>query len=135
MNTSPQLFHEHFEDALREVIATLGGFKVVASKMRPEKTPEAAARWLHDCFNEGKQERLSPDHVMYLLREGRRVSAHAGMNYLLRECGYHDAQPLDPEDERAILQRQFVQSVQQLAVLTERIARTDPQSPSLRVAS
>lgn len=128
---TPALFHESLEDALKEVIRTLGGFKLTATAMRPEKSPEAAARWLHDCFNDGKAERLSPDQVMYLLREGRRIGVHAGMNYLLRECGYHDAQPVDPEDERAILQRQFVQSVQQLSILASRIERTE--APPLKV--
>lgn len=48
----PSLFHESLEDALRDVIQASGGPKIVASRLWPDKAPEAARRSLLDCLNE-----------------------------------------------------------------------------------
>lgn len=67
------LFHESLNDALREVVQTLGGTKKVGVLMRPEKSADEAARWISDCLNPDRREKFDPEQVLWLLREGRRV--------------------------------------------------------------
>ncbi len=93
---SQELFHETIADALRETIACLGGMKVVAARMRPELSADHAARWLSDCLNADRRERLCPEQLLWLLREGRAANCHAAMNFLAMDAGYR-AEPVEPE--------------------------------------
>lgn len=115
------LFHESLSDALRECIAVCGGLKRVGGKLWPEIEADAAGRRLSDCLNDAKREKLSPEQVLLILRLAREVGCHAGVNFMLRDLGYADAQPIEPEDERAALQRQFIESTRALAKLAQRI--------------
>lgn len=121
--TAPALFHESITDALREVVQALGGFKKVGGAMRPEKPVEEAARWLADCLNQDRREHFDPDQVLWLMRAGRLIGAHAAANYLMRESGYADPVPVDPEDERARLQREFIAAAETVQLIAERLAR------------
>ena len=123
MNQS--LFHDSFSDALTEVVKSLGGHKTVGLALRPDKSADSSARWLNDCLNPSRSERLDPDQVLFVLREGRKAQSHSAMNYLLREAGYADAQPIEPEDEKAALQRQVIESVKSLEQIMTRLNRTE----------
>jgi hypothetical protein len=118
---TPNLFHDSLTDALNDTVKALGGHKVVGAALKPEKSPEAAGRWLHDCLNPNRPERLEPDQVLFILREGRKHNAHEAINYLLRESGYADAVPIEPEDERARLQREFINAVAVVQQLGKRL--------------
>jgi len=122
---TPHLFHDTLTDALVEVVKSLGGFKTVGLALRPDKSADAASRWLNDCLNANRAEHLEPDQVLFILREGRKAQSHAAINYLLREAGYADAQPIEPEDERAALQRQFNQRVDDLKTILARLDRNE----------
>lgn len=121
--SQPALFHESIIDAIREVVQALGGAKVVGARMRPDLPPDHAGRWLADCLSHERREKLSPDQVLWLAREGRRVECHALMHYLARECGYSDPVPVQPEDERARLQREYIEAARHLSSTAERIER------------
>jgi hypothetical protein len=41
--------------------------------------------------------------------------------YELRAAGYADPQPIEPEDERARLQREYVAAVRTLTALTQKL--------------
>ena len=119
----PALFHETLLDALREVVHVLGGTKAVGAKMRPEKGADTAGKWVSDCLNADRAERFDPEQVLYLLRAGRAAGCHAAANYLMREAGYADPTPVEPEDERARAQRDFEAAVKTLGTVTDRLAR------------
>lgn len=130
-----QLFHESMNDALREVIGACGGAKQVAARLWPEKTPDAAHRILLDCLNETRPERLDPDRLRLVLRLGREANCHAAMNYLLRDLGYADSQPLDPQDEHAQLQRDYIAATKALQGIASRIESRMPGSAGLRMSA
>lgn len=117
------LFHESITDALREVVQALGGAKKVGAAMRPEKTVDEAARWLADCLNSDRREKFCPEQVLWLLREGRKAGCHAAMNFLAMDSGYAAPTPVEPEDEMAKLQRQFIESTRSMAQMMARIER------------
>jgi hypothetical protein len=125
MTTKPQtnLFHESLSDALKDVIMQAGGTKSVGSKLWPEIAPDAAHRKLLDCLNENRAEKLSPDQVLFLLRLGREVGCHAAINYLTAESGYSQPSPIEPEDQRAQLQRDFIQAAQVMKSISEQMSK------------
>lgn len=117
------LFYESITDALRDTVRACGGPKVVACKLWPEKAPYAAARLLADCLNEHRAERLSPDHVMMLARMGKDHGCHAILHYQCAELGYTVPTPVEPRDEAAELQRQYIEATRALLKMSERIER------------
>lgn len=120
---APSLFHDSVEDALREVIQALGGAKKVGASLKPDKPVDEAARWVLDSLNIDRRERFDPSQVVWLLREGRRIGCHAAANFLMRESGYADPSPIEPEDERARLEREFIAAVKVMSGMADRLAR------------
>jgi hypothetical protein len=117
------LFHERMEDALLEVINACGGRKAVACKMWETKPPRDAHNLLDACLNSERREKFGPDEILYLLRRGREVGCHAAMRYLTLECGYSPPVPLNPEDEKAVLQRQVIEAWKTIERSLDRLER------------
>lgn len=115
------LHHESITDALREVIQAAGGAKVVGSKMFPDMTVDYAAGRIRDCLNNDRRERFTPEQVLMLLRLGHQVGCHAAMAFMAREAGYSDPQPVEPEDEVARLQREYVEATKALLQMANKI--------------
>jgi hypothetical protein len=119
----PALFYETFNDALDACVKACGGAKVVGCKLWPEKTPDAAHRLLLACLNEDRAERLGPEHLLMIMRLGRERGFHAAMNFIARDSGYGDPMPIEPEDEKARLQREFIEAQRSMQKLAERMER------------
>ncbi|AVL70848.1 hypothetical protein CEQ07_05115 [Oligella urethralis] len=117
------LFYESFNQALTAVVAACGGAKKVGSILFPEKTADAARSQLLDCLNDDRPAKLSPEHIIMVLRMGQEVGCHAAINYISSEAGYSTPQPITPEDEAAKLQREFIQSMKAMQSLTEKMER------------
>ena len=113
-----------FNDALVAAVKALGGSKVVGALLWPEKAPDAAQRLLLDCLNDDRPAHLTPDHVRLILRLARQRGHHDAVAWLLADLGYAAPQPVEPRDEVAELQRQFIEAsraMQQLAGKIERL--------------
>lgn len=115
--------YESLNHALIDAVKALGGSKVVAAKMWPEKDALAAQRHLLACLNEDKPERLSPDHLMLLLRMARDIGHHAAFSYMSGLLSYAEPQPINPRDELIELLRMYEQDKKRSAVRDERIER------------
>ena len=124
---------ESLNDALVECVKAAGGSKVVGPAIWPAKGMEAAQRHLLSCLNPDRNEKLGPDEVLMVLRMARESGFHAGAAFVLRDLGYADPVPIEPEDERATLQRQFIESTRALSKLADRIEKLD--RPVLRSAA
>ena len=130
-------------DSLTEALVTCvkacGGSKQVACVLWPEKAPDAAKRLLLDCLNDDRPAHLSPDHVMLVLKLARAKGCHAGFYYMADALGYSQPTPIDPRDEVAELQRQFVAATQSMAAMVQRMEQLQPAVqvtgfPNLRAA-
>jgi hypothetical protein len=130
---TPALFHESLSDALRECVGVCGGLKAVGVLLWPEKGADVAGRLLADCLSDAKREKLSPEQVLLVLKLARGRGCHAGITFIARELGYTDPQPIDPEDERAKLEREFVEAAKQMQRMADRIERL--AQPKLRSAA
>lgn len=115
------LWHDSLAAALEAAVYAIGGPKVVASELWPSKSPQDAARQLHHCLNQDRAEKLSLDEIEWILQRARAAGCHVAMAYLAQRCGYADPQPVEPEDERALLQRQFIEAKDELARLVARM--------------
>ena len=132
MPEQPALFHETLNDALRELLQALGGAKKIGPLIRPEKTVDEAARWLLDCLNTDRRESLHPEQMLWLMRRGREVGCHAAINYLCTEAGYSTPAPVEPEDELAKLQREYIQAVKLIASITPKIEQAQTKLAAVR---
>lgn len=111
------LFHERIEEALDEVIKACGGRKRFAAEMWPDKPARDAHNLLDACLNPERRERLSPAQVIYVMQRGRAKGCHAVMRYVARECGYEEPKAIEPEDQRAKLQREFIEAQRRMEVM------------------
>jgi hypothetical protein len=118
-----KLIHDSFLDALGEVVRALGGIKVVGPRMRETKSREAAITWLKDCLNTDRREKFDLEDVQWLLREGRKIGCDTGLHFLCEDAGYTPAQPIEPQDEAAELQRMFIESVRTQQKTLERLGQ------------
>lgn len=128
------LYFDDVDDAMRHVVAVLGGPKKVGPMLRgQELSVDAAARWISDCLNADRPAQFHPNHMMALLRAAHEIGDHTAMNYLSSECGY-SAVPVVPEDEAAELKRQFIESASQMQKMADRIAEMEARA-QLRVVT
>lgn len=118
-----ELVHESINDALGFIVQALGGAKKVGAVMRPELPVDQAATWVRDCLNPSRRERFCPDQVIWLLKAARKENVHSAFYFIAQECGYTDPLPVEPEDERAKLQREFIQAQKAMTQLAARMER------------
>ena len=124
---------ESLNDALIEAVKACGGSKAVGIALWPAKGVEAAQRQILACLNPERSEKLGPDELLHVLRMARERGCHVGMQYLAATLSYAEPVPTEPEDERATLQREFIESTQRMARIAERIERLN--GPMVRAAA
>lgn len=116
------LFHESVGEAIKATVAQLGGSKAVAAMLWPEKPVDEATRLLLDCLNPDRAARLDPDHLVLVLKLARAKGIHTAMTWIAEDIGYA-VQPIEPEDEDAELQRQFILAIEHAEGLALRMER------------
>lgn len=122
------LWHDRIEEALQAVVVALGGPKKTGMLLWPSKTPADAARLLNHCLDPERNEKLSLAEIMLLLREGRRAGCHTATVFICRDAGYQDPLPIEPENEMARLQRDYIESVERMEKLTREMRRMQLQA-------
>lgn len=115
------MFVEDLNDAIRDTIKALGGYKKVGHEMRPELDVDAAGRWLSDCCNPDRRDKLSPEQVAFIRRRGRQEGVHILATFEAKDAGYAPPKPIEPEDERAELMREFVRMGRDMKALASRL--------------
>jgi len=122
IDNQDSLFYESVNDAIKDIIKHLGGNKFVGNKLWPEIAVDKVSGKLSDCLNESRAEKLSPEQFILLLKLGREIGCHVAINYVARECGYADPQPISKEDQAARLQREFIQAAKVMNDLSNRLS-------------
>jgi hypothetical protein len=111
------LFFDTYEAAIRSAVDAIGGLKVVGSMLWPTKEPDEAGRTLAACLNPEKREKLDLNELRMIRREARKRGIHVLAAYEARDAGYADPQPVEPEDERARLMREFIEASKRMEAL------------------
>lgn len=114
---------DSFNDALIAAVKAIGGSKVVGPMLWPEKMADAAQRQLLDCLNPERPAHLTPEQVQFVLRKARMAGYHDATDWLLAELGYAAPVPIEPADESAELQRQFIAATEAMGQLMQRMER------------
>jgi hypothetical protein len=120
---TPSLFVESIDEAVAEVAHACGGRKALAVSMWPSLPVRDAHNRFDACCNPERREQFHPSDLLYIARRGREAGCHSLMLFIARETGYSDPQPLEPEDERANLQREFIRAQKGLEALAKRMER------------
>lgn len=115
------LFFDTCEAAIRSAVDALGGLKIVGSLLWPTKEPDDAGRTLAACLNPDKREKLDLNELRMIRREARKRGIHVLAAYEARDAGYSDPQPVEPEDERAKLMREFIEASKRMAGIEARL--------------
>jgi len=123
MNATQPLFFEDLNDVLRHTVQVSGGVKEVASRLRGDKSVDAAATWLRACLSHNERERFSPEQVEALVRIGREAGCHAYMHYMASTLGYSVPTPLSPEDVKARASAEVMKALTEIAAITTRLQR------------
>lgn len=125
--TQADLFDVDYYDALRSVVIALGGSKVVGAKLRPEKSPDDAARWCNNCLDKKRRDKFDIDDVLRMLRAARRVAFHDGINFFAAWCGYQPPIPKSAQEEERDLGLQIVEGQKRLEALYIQVGRLREQ--------
>lgn len=123
VNDQQELWHDTLEDAIRSAVDAIGGPKRVGSLLWPTKRITDASRLLSHCLELDRPEKLAMGEIELIGRLAHNAGCHTIATYLMRAWGYHDPQPVEPRDEAAELQRQFVAAVQAQKDIMRRLER------------
>lgn len=119
--TQQPLFCEDIYEALKTIGQAYGGSKKMGSLLWPDKPVDKAAQLWTDCLNRTRAEKLDPEQVILVLKIGREIGCHVGVDFISKECNYR-WETIEPEDEKARL----LQEVKLLgAELKQCLARLD----------
>lgn len=110
-----------FNEALIDAIRACGGSKSVGVSLWPSMGVEAAQRKLLVAMNPERAEKLGPDEVLHIMRLARQRGCHAPINFLLADLSYAPTTPVQPADEAAQLQREYIEAARAMAQLAKRI--------------
>jgi len=128
------LFHEDIYKALDTCIQALGGAKAVGVTLWGESAlPDQQGQKLNHCLDPNHAQKLSLEEMLWILRKAHDAGCHAGVNYICRDTGYSDPQPLDLEDETAQREREFIQAVANLQKLAGNISDLSGRSKPARL--
>lgn len=116
-----RLWYESAEEALQSLVDALGGYKRVGAELWPSLPALEAGRRLADCLNPARAHKLELREVLWLLRKGREAGCHIALAYVNEACGYAPPEPVNPEDEHAKLQREFIAAVESLDQIRKRL--------------
>lgn len=112
---------ETFNDALIECVKSAGGSKVVASILWPEKPMQQAQQLLLACLNTDRAEKLNPEQALFIIKLAKDAGVHVGIDFICSSLSYTKPQPIQPEDEKAQLQREFIEAQKAFAQLSKRM--------------
>ncbi len=115
---------ESMNEMLIACVKASGGSKVIGPILFPDKVKtnkdtseintEPAQRWLLNCLDEGRAEKITPDQALLIMRLAREKGKHIGIGYLCESLGYSMPNPIDPADVKARLQIEFIEAVNKL---------------------
>lgn len=120
---------DDINEALIDAVKACGGSANVGAKLFPEKTTQSAQRMLLDCLNPDRPAHLTPEHVMFVARLARDKGHHALMEFMAASLGYAPPVPVEPRDEMAELQRQFIAAVATVQAIGNKIESSRLYAP------
>lgn len=113
--------YDSYEDAIRDTVMALGGFKRVGSILWPAMPADDAGRKLSACLNTEKREKLDLGELRLIRYTAREKGVNTLMSYECRDSGYAEPVPITPEDEAAQLMREYIAAVKLMDSIQSRM--------------
>ena len=123
-----ELFQEDLYDAFRHAVKALGGAKRVASRLWPDKPTDTARILLLHCLDMERPEKLDLYQIAWILREANKRDCNIAMEKLAADCSY-EARPINPELERDELRRNYIEAVERLDQIAQRMKKFNDAMP------
>lgn len=117
------LIVDTINDAIRDTVRALGGSKMVGPQLWPTKKSERSEKDLDDCLNPNNPRKLDIDEILMIARLGRDKGIHLIATFVCRDIGYADPVPVNPEDQKTELMREFNERVDAVLVMAHQIKR------------
>lgn len=95
--------------------------KIVGTMLWTTKNPEDAGKYLSNCLDKSRQEKLCVEEYLWLKKEAKRVGCHILHAYDCEFTEYQISNPIEPKDEVADLQTQYISAAREMKRLAERI--------------
>jgi hypothetical protein len=111
------------EDALTADIASLGGPYRVGKMLRPEMEKEAARGWVLNCLNPKHAQNFTQAQIALIVSRAREVGSTHYAEFWAVNNNMTKPVKIEPEDEKARLQREVVRAVETVKGLVERLER------------
>jgi hypothetical protein len=126
------MHHEDIYDAIGTAVLAAGGYKRVAGKLWPSKSPQSAYAHLKNCLRDDKAEKLDPAELVRIMQMARDVGEHAVMHHLADACHYTRPEPVDPETERDRLHREVLEMGGRLERMLAELRQADSRLRSVK---
>lgn len=117
------LFLQDEFEALRVDVARVGGAQVVGDMLWPDKGPIKAGEHLNNCLSRDRREKLDYSQIIFIKAEARKVGSFAAQRYENEMIGLAPPVAIEPEDEAAKLQRQFIAAQQGMNTILKRMEK------------
>lgn len=115
------LIPQDIYEAVEACVVALGGRQTVGHMIWPDlDDPVEAGKKLGRCLNQSHAEKLSVDQLIFIMKQARQVNCHVAMDYISNKCNYK-YEPVEPEDERAKLQREHIAAINLLSEITKKM--------------
>jgi len=112
-------FYESAEDATHSaILASRLPLKEVAAVLWPALKTDSAHARLRGSLNTDRPEKLTADEHIFIANHCQQFHF---LHYTAQQCHHSQPVPVDPDDEKAELQKQFIRSVTELRQLAGRI--------------
>jgi len=128
------LIHESIIDAMREAVQAIGGNKKLGALLYPDLPVDQAAGRVRDCLNPDRREHFTPEQMLLIARLAKAEGNSAIMEFLALDLGYLKPVSVEPEDQIARLQREFVEATKSLHHMAIRIETITATAAMRRVA-
>lgn len=119
-----QFWHDTWEDARDADINALGGRKKLAARLWPADDEETRQSRIKACCAPGHKQEFKPSEVIAIKRWARESASTAMIDFEAHELHFR-VEWVEPEDEKARLQREFIEAVDRLDRIKNDIARND----------
>lgn len=116
-----ELFHEDIYSAFRTDVQKCGGFKTVGNLLWPTMDVTKAGERLSQCLTADRPEKLSLAEIQFIKKMAKKKNSFAYITFDMEDVGMTKPQPIEPEDERAQLQKAFTESVKIQAQILKRM--------------
>ena len=122
MPDQQSLWHDTVEEALRDVVIALGGPQKVGYRLWPGKGVIEAGKHLNRVLNPERPEKPTIGEFILLLQWGREAGVHTAWAFMAQDVGYR-WEVLEPEDERARLQREVIETGKRMEAIFKQLQR------------